>query len=160
MKNRYSLKCNNKHQIDYKTFAFTRHYCEILEKCCKKFCQYSMLVLARLSLVLFVSFSYYKWFSICNYVTGLENIPLGQHVLPLRMEQPRQRIQNILGGFYSHNVTLYFRNSPYRVQSELIVESDATLTIETGVQIYFDSGVGIKVFGIIQAIVCHLNLKL
>ena len=30
------------------------------------------------------------------------------------LEQPRQPIKNTLGGLYSGNVTLFFRNSPYR----------------------------------------------
>uniref|UniRef100_A0A183CTQ5 Peptidase A1 domain-containing protein n=1 Tax=Globodera pallida TaxID=36090 RepID=A0A183CTQ5_GLOPA len=62
------------------------------------------------------------------------------------------RIRNTLGGFYSGNVTLFFRNSPYRVERELIVESGSTMTIETGVQMYFDTGIGMKVFGTLQAI--------
>ncbi|KAI1717620.1 scavenger receptor cysteine-rich domain-containing protein [Ditylenchus destructor] len=81
-----------------------------------------------------------------------EDIPLGQRVLPEGHEQPRQKIRTKLGGFYSQNVTLFFRNSPFRVESELIVESSATITIETGVQMYFDTGVGMKVFGTIRAI--------
>ncbi|CAK5083643.1 unnamed protein product [Meloidogyne enterolobii] len=30
------------------------------------------------------------------------------------LEQPRQPIKNTLGGLYSGNITLFFRNSPYR----------------------------------------------
>jgi hypothetical protein len=37
-----------------------------------------------------------------------------QPTLPDGLEQPRQRIKNTLGGFYSGNVTLFFRNSPSR----------------------------------------------
>ncbi|VDN17187.1 unnamed protein product [Gongylonema pulchrum] len=55
-------------------------------------------------------------------------------------------------GIYSNNVTLYFRNSPYRVQSDLTVEMGALLTVETGVQLYFDPGTGIKVNGGIWAV--------
>uniref|UniRef100_A0A0M3ILN8 Sporulation protein n=1 Tax=Ascaris lumbricoides TaxID=6252 RepID=A0A0M3ILN8_ASCLU len=65
----------------------------------------------------------------------------------------RDPIKNTLGGVYTGNATLYFRNSPYRVQSDLTVEAGATLTIETGVQLYFDSGVGLKVKGIIHAVI-------
>ncbi|KAE9417892.1 hypothetical protein Angca_003498, partial [Angiostrongylus cantonensis] len=68
------------------------------------------------------------------------------------LQQNRQPVQNILGGVYSNNVTLYFRNSPYRVTTDLTVEYGATLTIETGVQIYFDTGIGLKVRGALQAI--------
>uniref|UniRef100_A0A7E4VD53 SRCR domain-containing protein n=1 Tax=Panagrellus redivivus TaxID=6233 RepID=A0A7E4VD53_PANRE len=76
----------------------------------------------------------------------------GQMPLPPGIEVPHQRIKNTIGGVYSQNVTLYFRNSPYRVASELIVEEGATITIETGVQIYFDTGVGLKVWGTIHAV--------
>ena len=76
----------------------------------------------------------------------------GQMPLPPGLEIPHQRIKNSLGGVYSENITLFFRNSPFRVMSDLIVEAGATLKIETGVQLYFDTGVGLKVWGRIQAI--------
>ncbi|VDO43648.1 unnamed protein product [Haemonchus placei] len=76
----------------------------------------------------------------------------GQVVIDPGLEQARQPIRNILGGVYSNNITLFFRNSPYRVTSDLTVEHGATLTIETGVQIYFDTGVGLRVKGALQAI--------
>src|SRR3954447_10868043 len=98
--------------------------------------QAAVIVLFALSLPFIISI----WLT-----DAVEDLPLGQRVLPSGMEQPRQRILNTLGGFYGQNATLYFRNSPYRVQSELVVESAATLTIETGVQLYFDTGVGMKV---------------
>uniref|UniRef100_A0A0R3RRQ6 Accessory Sec system protein Asp3 n=1 Tax=Elaeophora elaphi TaxID=1147741 RepID=A0A0R3RRQ6_9BILA len=53
---------------------------------------------------------------------------------------------------YSSNITLFYRNSPYRVQTDLTIETRAILTIETGVQIYFDAGVGIKIKGAIWAV--------
>lgn len=56
-------------------------------------------------------------------------------------------------GVFSQNATLFFRNSPYYVDSELIVDSGVTLTIETGVQMYFATGVGLKIYGTIVAIV-------
>ncbi|VDM77600.1 unnamed protein product [Strongylus vulgaris] len=77
----------------------------------------------------------------------------GQVVIDPGLMPARQPIQNILGGVYSNNITLFFRNSPYRVTSDLTVEFGATLTIETGVQIYFDTGVGLKVKGTLRAIV-------
>ncbi|EFO13186.1 hypothetical protein LOAG_15343, partial [Loa loa] len=52
---------------------------------------------------------------------------------------------------YSSNITLYYRNSPYLVQSDLTIETKAILTIETGVRIYFDNGIGIKIKGAIWA---------
>lgn len=59
----------------------------------------------------------------------------------------------IILGVYSSNITLYYRNSPYRIQTDLTIERNAVLTIETGVRIYFDTGVGIKVKGAIWAVV-------
>lgn len=66
---------------------------------------------------------------------------------------PSQPINNVLGGVYANNITLFFRNSPYRVQSDVTVEAGATITIETGVRLYFDTGVGLKVKGSIYAVV-------
>ncbi|CAJ0561234.1 unnamed protein product, partial [Mesorhabditis spiculigera] len=60
--------------------------------------------------------------------------------------------KNILGGSYANNVTLFFRNSPYRIEKDLIVEKGVTLTIETGTQLLFDTGVGLIVQGIIRAV--------
>ncbi|CEF63163.1 SRCR domain and Parallel beta-helix repeat and Pectin lyase fold/virulence factor domain and Pectin lyase fold domain and C-type lectin-like domain and C-type lectin fold domain and SRCR-like domain-containing protein [Strongyloides ratti] len=76
----------------------------------------------------------------------------GQFILPPGSSQPIQPIKNTIGGVYSKNVTLYFMNSPYRVNQDLIVEHGVTLHIQTGVIMYFDSGVGMKVFGIIEAL--------
>ncbi|VDM95383.1 unnamed protein product, partial [Onchocerca ochengi] len=61
-------------------------------------------------------------------------------------------IKNIIGGVYSSNITLYYRNSPYRIQTDLTIETKAVLTIETGVKIYFDNGIGIKIKGTIWAV--------
>src|SRR4051812_34870924 len=77
----------------------------------------------------------------------------GQRVLEPGLQQPRQPIKTTIGGVYSQNATLFFRNSPYYVDTELIVTSEATIKIETGVQIYFATGVGLKVYGTIVAIV-------
>lgn len=82
----------------------------------------------------------------------------GQRVLEPGLMQPRQRIKNTLGGVYSRNITLFFRNSPYFVESELIVDSGVTIQIETGVQIYFATGVGLKVYGTIVAIVSPFSI--
>lgn len=86
--------------------------------------------------------------------------------------QPRERIKNTLGGVYSSNATLFFRNSPYRVRTDLTVEVcliesneivhiqvGATLTIETGVQLYFDTGVGLTVKGSLWAIVSSYRIS-
>ncbi|CAJ0963174.1 unnamed protein product, partial [Mesorhabditis belari] len=61
-------------------------------------------------------------------------------------------VKNVLGGSYAQNVTLYFRNSPYRIEKDLIVEKGVTLTIETGTQLLFDTGAGLIVHGTIRAI--------
>lgn len=39
------------------------------------------------------------------------------------------------------------------ISGDVLVEVGATLTIETGVRLYFDSGTGIKVLGSIWAVV-------
>uniref|UniRef100_A0A914XIM2 SRCR domain-containing protein n=1 Tax=Plectus sambesii TaxID=2011161 RepID=A0A914XIM2_9BILA len=66
--------------------------------------------------------------------------------------QPLETIKNVLGGVYSENITLFFMNSPYRVQTDLTVETGATMTIQTGVQLYFDAGVGLKIKGSLYAV--------
>lgn len=67
--------------------------------------------------------------------------------------------QNIsFAGVYTRNVTLYYRNSPYLVQNDLTIERNAMLTIESGVHVYFDNGVGIKVKGAIWAMVSIITL--
>lgn len=70
------------------------------------------------------------------------------------LTQSIEPIRNVLGGVYTENVTLFFRNSPYRVQTDLTVEVGSTMTIETGVQLYFDSGVGLRIKGSLYAVVC------
>lgn len=72
--------------------------------------------------------------------------------------QSNEEVKNLIGGVYTNNITLFFRNSPYRVRSDVIVEKRATLTIETGVQIHFDTGVGLKIKGTIKAVVSVLIL--
>uniref|UniRef100_A0A915PR28 Uncharacterized protein n=1 Tax=Setaria digitata TaxID=48799 RepID=A0A915PR28_9BILA len=69
----------------------------------------------------------------------------------------REPIKNIIGGVYTNNITLFFRNSPYRVEADLVIETNAILTVETGVKIYFDPGVGIKIKGAIWAMVNIIN---
>lgn len=74
--------------------------------------------------------------------------------------QPPEQIKNTIGGVYSENITLFFMNSPYRVSSDLTVETGATMTIQTGVKIYFDAGVGLKVKGSLYAVVSYYFLTL
>ena len=69
----------------------------------------------------------------------------GQRELARGLMPPRERIKNTLGGVFSQNTTLFFRNSPYFVESDLVFASGTELRIETGVQIYFATGVGLKV---------------
>ncbi|VDN84238.1 unnamed protein product [Brugia pahangi] len=73
--------------------------------------------------------------------------------LPDDIFDRHEPIKNIIGGVYSSNITLYYRNSPYHVQTDLTIEMNAVLTIETGVRIYFDNGIGIKIKGAIRAMV-------
>lgn len=72
--------------------------------------------------------------------------------IPVTLAQPQ--IQNVIGGTYSQNLTLFYRNQPFRVSKDIVVEPGATLTIETGVKMYFDPGVGITVRGSLFAVVC------
>ncbi|GMT10248.1 hypothetical protein PFISCL1PPCAC_1545 [Pristionchus fissidentatus] len=74
----------------------------------------------------------------------------GQGQVPLP-DPRRERVKNTLAGVYSENITLFYRNSPYRVVEDLTVEVGATMYIETGVQIYFDTGVGLRIKGSIIA---------
>uniref|UniRef100_A0A8R1XXU5 Uncharacterized protein n=1 Tax=Onchocerca volvulus TaxID=6282 RepID=A0A8R1XXU5_ONCVO len=65
-----------------------------------------------------------------------------------------------IAGVYSSNITLYYRNSPYRIQTDLTIETKAVLTIETGVKIYFDNGIGIKIKGTIWAVVSAIIMNI
>ncbi|CAP36001.2 Protein CBG18580 [Caenorhabditis briggsae] len=76
----------------------------------------------------------------------------GQVPLDPGYQQPLEPIKNILQGSYGNNVTLYFRNSPYRVMGDLTVEYGVTMDIETGTRLYFDTGVGLIVKGTLRAI--------
>ncbi|CAB3397311.1 unnamed protein product [Caenorhabditis bovis] len=76
----------------------------------------------------------------------------GQVPLDHGYRQPLEPIKNILQGSYRNNVTLYYRNSPYRVTGDVTVEFGVTMTIETGVRIYFDTGTGLVVKGTLRAI--------
>lgn len=77
----------------------------------------------------------------------------GQVPLDPGYNQPLEPIKNILQGSYGNNVTLFYRNSPYRVSGDLTVEYGVTMDIETGTRIYFDTGVGLIVKGTLRAIV-------
>jgi hypothetical protein len=63
-------------------------------------------------------------------------------------------IKQSLGGTYRTNATIHQRNGPYRVTHDLNVDAGVTLTIETGTDLYFDSGVGMRVRGTLLAVVC------
>ncbi|CAL2046926.1 unnamed protein product [Caenorhabditis brenneri] len=76
----------------------------------------------------------------------------GQVPLDPGYRQPLEPIKNILQGSYGNNVTLYYRNSPYRVSGDLTVEYGVTMDIETGTRIYFDTGVGLIIKGTLRAI--------
>ncbi|CAH1246069.1 Hypp7645 [Branchiostoma lanceolatum] len=63
-----------------------------------------------------------------------------------------------VGGSYYRNHTFPLSGSPYIATHEIIVGEDATLTIEAGVEILFDEGVGMTVVGQLQAVACrHLG---
>ncbi|EGT45297.1 hypothetical protein CAEBREN_07064 [Caenorhabditis brenneri] len=76
----------------------------------------------------------------------------GQVPLDPGYRQPLEPIKNILQGSYGNNVTLYYRNSPYRVSGDLTVEYGVTMDIETGTRIYFDTGIGLIIKGTLRAI--------
>ncbi|CDW52478.1 Deleted in malignant brain tumors 1 protein [Trichuris trichiura] len=56
------------------------------------------------------------------------------------------------GGTYTLNHTLYQQDGPYKVTRPIFVQAGANLTIEQGVKLYFASGVGITVQGVLNAI--------
>lgn len=62
-------------------------------------------------------------------------------------------IKQTIGGTYRTNATLYQRSGPYRVDRDLNVEGGVTLTIETGTELYFDTGVGMRIRGTLFAVV-------
>ncbi|XP_078691930.1 uncharacterized protein LOC144922161 [Branchiostoma floridae x Branchiostoma belcheri] len=57
-----------------------------------------------------------------------------------------------VGGSYYRNHTFPLSGSPYIVTHEIIVGEEATLTIEAGVEILFDEGVGMTVVGQLHAV--------
>ncbi|XP_066292653.1 protein bark beetle-like [Branchiostoma lanceolatum] len=57
-----------------------------------------------------------------------------------------------VGGSYYRNHTLPLSGSPYIATHEIIVGEDATLTVEAGVEILFDEGVGMTVVGQLHAV--------
>ncbi|KAI8494760.1 hypothetical protein Bbelb_273650 [Branchiostoma belcheri] len=63
-----------------------------------------------------------------------------------------QDTRNVIGGSYYRNHTFPLSGSPYIATHEIIVGEDATLTIEAGVEILFDEGVGMTVVGQLRAI--------
>ncbi|KRY48456.1 HHIP-like protein 1, partial [Trichinella britovi] len=56
------------------------------------------------------------------------------------------------GGTYTLNHTLYYQDGPYKVTKPILIQAGAVLTIEQGVQLYFASGVGVVVQGVLQAV--------
>lgn len=55
--------------------------------------------------------------------------------------------KNTLGGRLSSDVHLDMRYSPYKVVSDLTILPNGSLTIDPGVEVLFDSGVGVLVLG-------------
>uniref|UniRef100_A0A5S6Q4A9 SRCR domain-containing protein n=1 Tax=Trichuris muris TaxID=70415 RepID=A0A5S6Q4A9_TRIMR len=56
------------------------------------------------------------------------------------------------GGTYTLNHTLYQQDGPYKVTKPIFVQAGANLTIEQGVKLYFASGIGITVQGVLNAV--------
>ena len=52
-----------------------------------------------------------------------------------------------VGGAINVDTTFTLANSPYVVTSDLVIEGDATLTIEPGVTVFFENGTGLEVTG-------------
>ncbi|KRX14147.1 HHIP-like protein 1 [Trichinella nelsoni] len=74
-------------------------------------------------------------------------------------DQQQQQQQQLLvahfqeaGGTYTLNHTLYYQDGPYKVTKPILIQAGAVLTIEQGVQLYFASGVGVVVQGVLQAV--------
>lgn len=55
-----------------------------------------------------------------------------------------------VSGSYFTNSTIEARNSPYIATKDIVVHPGANLTIQEGVEIRFDPGVGIKIRGILH----------
>lgn len=51
--------------------------------------------------------------------------------------------QTYIGGMYMSDMTLELQYSPYVVQSDLVVRNNATLTIQEGVELFFEPNTGI-----------------
>ena len=56
-----------------------------------------------------------------------------------------------LGGDIIADTNLTLNGSPYVVSQDLVVAENTTLTIQPGVQLHFDAGVGLQVKGALQA---------
>jgi len=56
----------------------------------------------------------------------------------------------IPGGYFTVDRTLTLANSPYIISGSQDVSSTATVTIEKGVEINFNSGLYFQVFGILN----------
>lgn len=67
-------------------------------------------------------------------------------------QSPKEEWTELPGGTIVDGSTVFYRNkSPYRLRNDLIIERDAKLTIEPGVEIRIEPQVGITVRGIITA---------
>ena len=56
-----------------------------------------------------------------------------------------------LGGDVTEDTNLTLNGSPYVVWQDLVVAENATLTVHPGVQLYFETGVALRVKGSLQA---------
>ena len=80
-------------------------------------------------------------------------LPFLLFVLPRAIDSQFNLDQQEAGGVYSRNYTLYQRNGPFLVSRDIVIEAGVTFTIETGSEIRFKPGVGIKVHGTLYAVV-------
>lgn len=56
-----------------------------------------------------------------------------------------------VGGRIYSNTTLTRNNSPYIVTEDILVSENSTLTIEPGVNLYFNPGISLQIHGSLQA---------
>ncbi|XP_078610876.1 uncharacterized protein LOC144881585 [Branchiostoma floridae x Branchiostoma japonicum] len=83
-------------------------------------------------------------------------VQCGVHLLVVLLHLVAQHTRFVyatqIGGSYYLDHTLPLSGSPYIASHEIIVGEDATLTVEAGVEILFDEGVGMTVVGQLHAI--------
>ena len=74
---------------------------------------------------------------------------LSSLLLLLFLQSSAQR--SLIGGNITVNTNLTLNGSPYVVSEDIVVAENVTLTIQPGVELQFDPGVGLHVKGSLQA---------